>query len=52
VFCWDEFILEFAILTSVGGLAYMHKIRFSVSNRYNIFDIDDPIATAAKQENS
>jgi hypothetical protein len=43
-------ILDCTVRTSVEGLGYMHRIRFSVSKQYNTFDTDNPTATSAKQE--
>ena len=43
-------MIDCTIRTAVEGLAYMNRIRFSVSNQHNIFDTDDPKVIAANQE--
>jgi hypothetical protein len=41
-------ILESTVCTSVGGLTFMHRIRFSTLTQNSLFDIDDSICCPAR----
>jgi hypothetical protein len=43
-------IIEHSIRKTIEGLAYMNRIRFSLSSQHKNFDTDDPTALAANQE--
>ena len=43
-------MIESTVRTSVEGLAYMHRIRFSESNQNNTFDTDEPIVIITNQK--